>query len=695
MAYPVFHPDHPHNRHPYPLFESTNLPPAASSSSSSSAGAYAFGHRNGMESNLGAGVGTDGAGASGKYHPGLEDADGGIYCSVACARSDAINSLCYKAGSPPPRPLYTPDAGDHPPSFASAVSHALTRDTSSASSTSSAAAFADDADWQASHYRRLARADLRRQERREERRRRRAEGSMASSISTNRSTMMSTSSRAVPDLVGGAAGSHSRNASIASTVSTAFSLSRNPSSASTASSRRGGPGYGVGVQLESAIMEHEDEEEWLRAEIGKPYTVAPLSTRKQQAGHAQKESRSISRRRKATPDPLPFGMGQDMRDVLEEIIQMEKSFLVSDHEDDESAGEDLPPPRLFTSSFAPRTPSPSSGGKKRAPLPGAPGAPVRGHRTALSHQVAPSSPVYEAPRGRPPSLMGLHQSSLSESHTALYLATASPITADRRTASPQLEARRSLTFNADAAGPSINFELGGSLPTSGTRGTGLAGHRPPSLALPPRGFEASSPAVTPMGRRFTHNRTPQAIHPAMDNWRFPSPMTVATPTRRGNAQVPETPLPVGSGLSAPGAGSKPRSRHTSGMDRLSVGPSVTSGAGDRSSTISSAESMIEPAALLWPPAAPNLGPSLFPCSPAGASPSPEYVQRARRQLPREGSDGSLGEGMDVDMDVEMEMDVGEGEGETEAREGERRVGYLPVFLEAEGFRSGNGFGQRW
>ncbi|WVQ73310.1 hypothetical protein IAR50_002878 [Cryptococcus sp. DSM 104548] len=485
----------------------------------------------------------------------------GVYCSVVCARSDAINSLCYKPNQPPPRALYTPDTVDQPPSLSSAFC-SLPRDSSAGSLDSCAT---QDEEWQASHYRRLARSDVRRQERREERRRRRAEGSMGDSISnSSRSTVLSTSSSMsrVPDLVGGNGGGHSRNASSASSVSSlassAFSLSRNSSTASNASRRA----FGGGLNVDCVIEEAEDEQEWLRSEAPKPY--APASMRRH--GHHKSEGgRSMSmRKRKQTPDALPFGMGQDMRDVLDEIIHLEQSFLTPEQEPDISTADDLPPPRLFTSSFGPpRTPSPSSCKKRIATskAPGAPGAPLRGHRASLSQSaLAPLSPALPA---RPASLVSMHQSSLSESHTALYLATASPSTSTRRSASPMLETRRSLTFDADSAGPSINFDFA----------SPMAGGRPGSLVMPPRGFEAS-PLLTPVNRRFTHTRTPQAIHPSMDGWRFPSPSHAhATPTRPTHAREPETPLQIGRESSSAGKGIQP--------------------------------------ALLWPPAGQNLEPALF------------------------------------------------------------------------------------
>ncbi|ADV22010.1 hypothetical protein I305_03867 [Cryptococcus gattii E566] len=516
--------------------------------------------------------------------------EGGIYCSVACARYDAINSLCYKTHQPP---LFDQDIDiQQAGSLTQTPSQALL--PSSSSTSASAAIASDDDHWHAPHYR-PSHADLRKQERRDERRRRRAEGSSNGSMSSNRSTVLSTtssiSSRALPDLVGG--GGHSRNPSAASSVtsfaSSAFSLSRNPSVASNHSKR----GLGGGFNVDSIIMETEGEQEWLRSESPKPYGSISLA---RQPHHKRLNSRSASgRRKKNTPD-LPLGMGQDMRDVLEEIIQMEQSYLFG----------------------PPRTPSPFSNRKGTLPVPDAPDVSVRGHRSTVSQNALapPHTPAYQPQRGpRQSSLFGMHQSSLSESHTALYLATASPAAAETRSASPRLEARRSLVFTADSAGPSINVD-------TEHLSTGI-----PSLTLPPRNSEANSPMVTPMNRRFVQNRTPKAIHPSMDGWRFPSPMNAATPTRGARQHVPDTPLPMME---------ESRGIHGMGQNRC---PSPV---------------RIAPA-LLWPPQSPsrsnsprlNLAPSLFPSSPVG------IPQSVKPLLQVEHNDMARSDTEDDIMDVEM------------------------------------------
>nr|KIR49704.1 hypothetical protein I312_00794 [Cryptococcus bacillisporus CA1280] len=547
--------------------------------------------------------------------------EGGIYCSVACARYDAINSLCYKTHQPP---LFDQDIDiQQAGSLTQTPSQSLL--PSSSSTSASAAIASDDDHWHAPHYR-PSHADLRKQERRDERRRRRAEGSSNGSMSSNRSTVLSTSSsissRALPDLVGG--GGHSRNPSAASSVtsfaSSAFSLSRNPSVASSHSKR----GLGGAFNVDSIIMETEGEQEWLRSQSPKPYGSISLA---RPPHHKRLNSRSASdRRKKNTPD-LPLGMGQDMRDVLEEIIQMEQSYLFG----------------------PPRTPSPFSNRKGALPVPDAPDVSVRGHRSTVSQNALapPHTPAYQPQRGpRQSSLFGMHQSSLSESHTALYLATASPAAAETRSASPRLEARRSLVFTADSAGPSINVD-------TEHLSTGV-----PSLTLPPRNSEANSPIVTPMNHRFMQNRTPKAIHPSMDGWRFPSPMNAATPTRGARQHVPDTPLPMME---------ESRGIHGMGQNRC---PSPE---------------RIAPA-LLWPPQSPsrpnpprlNLAPSLFPSSPVG------IPQSVKPLLQAEHNDMARSDTEDDIMDVEMGgSPKGHGNSTETSGNGAR---YLLVPLETEAQR---------
>jgi hypothetical protein len=190
-------------------------------------------------------------------------------------------------------------------------------------------------------------------------------------------------------------------------------------------------------------------------------------------------------RRSATGSTLSASSSSDLRvhDMLDELIQMEQSFRVHDpHTIEHPTGDDFhvapPPQRVATPVFTPlqrppRTPSPVNSGSVMVPP--APGAPDR--RNSLTDS-------------RPSSTFA-HQSSLSESHTALYLATASPLHSstnerNRRSASPQLNVRRSIVFTPSHAGPIL----------------------PPS----PRRFDSPS-------RRKPVTTAVQ--HPVMNNWRFP------------------------------------------------------------------------------------------------------------------------------------------------------------------------------
>ena len=322
-----------------------------------------------------------------------------------------------------------------------------------------------------------------------------------------------------------------------------------------------------------------------------------------------------------------FGMGKDMRDVLEEIIQMEKGFTV-DYEDGEA------PPGLFTATFdrPPRTPSPMAVDKRVSSVPQAPGAPPRGHRSSnsISHPQQQRQPSPKFAQPRPPSAVGQHQSSLSESHTALYLATASPHRPSRRSASPKLKIRKSLSFNPEVAGPTI---LNGHL---------LAG-----------GVSADSPAhLTPSRRRL--NISPTAYHPTIDHWRFPSGSgsgsNAATPTRPTIQEQPSDPNQYETPV-------RPR-------------PTVAGG-------------RIEPQ-LLWPPPAPPLAPALFPSSPAASTPDfPSFSRSMHNATTPTGSGlrlgvlmGSTDEGMEID-----------GEDEDDGSTTHVQGTYLPVYLEAEGFRT--------
>lgn len=452
-----------------------------------------------------------------------------------------------------------------------------------------------------------------------------------SSRSTATSISSSMFSRDVPDLVGG----HSRNASVASSVSSAYtvgSLSRNPSSASTASSSR----YGNRLNIDTAIIE-DDDEEWL---------IAPTEPKPYSSGRKPRRRTSnavLSEER--MKELKAFGMGKDMRDVLEEIIQMEKGFSLSDTEDHELLPSPQPShPGIFTATFdrPPRTPSPCAVEKRETRVLHAPGAPVRGHRLSQSNiHAAFAGQTQGTPPLRPSSMMG-HQSSLSESHTALYLATASPAGPGRRSMSPRLQARKSLTFTPDKAGPSI----------------GVMRH--------PR-FDSPSGA-TPSRRRG--NFSPSAFHPTMDGWKFP--------TASSNAATPTRPPPINTS-NFPGNFSTPIGiRRGQAFD-------VADTMGQRD---------VEPChlspQLLWPPSAfpPPLAPALFPSSPAlntpgfGGRPLPPASSMPPHSGLRLGV--LLGSG---DADVEMDDDDSTAHGH--AMIGQHMgEGFLPVYLEGEGLRPG-------
>ncbi|KAL7420557.1 hypothetical protein Q5752_004508 [Cryptotrichosporon argae] len=567
------------------------------------------------------------------YCGAVIDSESSIYCSVACARADAFSSLCYK------------------PSASVPLAPALDQPSSSS------------ADWNASHYRRLARADIRREERREERRRRRAEGSLSSSTSS-RGTMQSSSlltSSLVPELVGGHGPGlgHSRNASSASSVTSASSwttLSRNTSNASTASSRR------ANVCIDTAIVE-DDEQEYLAESPYYPH-AGPRRTRTAIAGtHSHAHSPALALAAAAVPEckrAKAAAPAVNVRDMLDELISLENDFVIDEPSatDDPAAGpEPFAPaasaPLYPTASSSllltphrarpPRTPSPVA--EKR---PTVPAAPVQAHRTSFS---------------RPQSLVGLHQSSLSESHTALYLATASPRPPShrpRRSASPSLNPRTSLTFTP---------------------------HAGPALPLLRNRFDSPAALSLTTPRRA---RTPNARHPPMHAWRFPTPTEGATPTARpalaviSHAERPiahaDEPTSLAALVAAEQAAEAAR---PGGHDQHGV------------------------AHLLWPPP-PNLAPSLFPCSPAGTPghPSPEADALAdagvsspppqpqqHMKPPHSGlrlgvllGSGDDGDNMDLDDEddedeEEEDDDDGEGGGGEHRDGGRARQAYFPVFID--------------
>lgn len=428
----------------------------------------------------------------------------------------------------------------------------------------------------------MCRADLRREERKEERRRRRAEGSGSIGGSTSTRSVISTSSSSsrLPDLIGG----HSRNASTASSR-TSFSsnggLSRNPSVASSSTSRRG-----YVFNVDTPIMEDDDEAEWLATEAttgyglphrlechmpptirmpvptirGQPALGVPQSKRRPSHSHSHSSSNSRNLKKKLEP----FGMGQDMRDVLEEIISMEKEFVIDSSDEASTHGyqSDTQNQPVFTAVFdrPPRTPSPVMETNRRTSL--APNAPERGHRKSMSMANPPEIQAGPMPHHPPPFVYG-HSASLSESHTALYLATASPETetTTRSASPPKMKARNSMSFTPEAAGPII----------------------------------AGNPAwlgsdLTPSRRRPGHS--PSAHHPTMSGWKFPN---YANFNNNGTSQ---------SNMVTP--------------TKLTIDTQALGNLRTPTSTSQRPHPNTRPQ-LLWPPNAPGLAPSHFPSSAGSGS----------------------------------------------------------------------------
>ena len=425
----------------------------------------------------------------------------------------------------------------------------------------------------------MCRADLRREERKEERRRRRAEGGGSIGSSSTRSTIMSTSSSSsrVPDLVGGHGHGHSRNASTASSrtsYSSTSGLSRNPSVASSSTSRRG-----YGFNVDTPIMEDDDEAEWLVSESttgyglphpfecnmpptirmpvptirGHPAFAPGVPQSKRRPSHSHSSSRSQKKKLE------PFGMGQDMRDVLEEIISMEKEFIIDSSDEASTHGytSDTQAQPVFTAVFdrPPRTPSPGMEGNKRISL--APGAPARGHRKSMSMANPPPEVQNAIPYHPPPFIYG-HSASLSESHTALYLATASPesSTETRSASPPKMKARNSMTFTPEAAGPVI------------ANASWLGADKTPSRRRP--------------------GHSPSAHHPTMSGWKFPNYANFNSNVNANNQSNLATPT------------------------KLTI-DTQTHNLRTPTSTSQRPHPNTRPQ-LLWPPNAPALAPSHFPSS---------------------------------------------------------------------------------
>lgn len=342
----------------------------------------------------------------------------------------------------------------------------------------------DDYDTTGSRHRRAVRADPYRTDltREERRRKQRADGNDSISPMSARNLMLSPS---VPELVS----SHSRNTSTASSVfslssmSSSMSLSRNPSTSSR------------NVALNSVIL--EDARENLSSD---------------------RSTLRASRRTHSLDNDAPPSKRLAVNDMLDEIISMENELGDDMDAADIHADFEMPstPEHVAFSPVIrpPRTPTPPPVAAARSP-PGAPGAPDRRRGSLV--------------RSRPMSNLAAHASSLSESHTALYLATASPVASPppassskkdlRRSASPKLHIRRSISFTPQAAGP--------------------------ALAAPPRSRYNDSPGLTPVRRSKT-----DALRATIDAWRFPtsssSPAVLeiegTTPTATSRLAEPQTPI---------------------------------------------------------------------------------------------------------------------------------------------------------
>lgn len=388
----------------------------------------------------------------------------GTFCSICgCVNWPVLTADCARNGT------FTSLTHNRQPSITGTQSMGHLSDPLAIQHDSRAASAASDYEEPPPHPRAMARAD----QRREERRRRRADPiecpspllARSSTLPNMTGNIPTTSPTWVPDLVS----SHSRNTSTASSVFSLAStagLSRTGSTCSSLHARH--PSVAVGA----AIME-VDGEDPAESNLARS-TLKARSRRRHQPGPSRSLASSTS------------SSSSDMRvhDMLDELINMEQSFRVHEEAAAMAQPEREPSP-VFTPLLdrPPRTPSPVN----VAPvLPPAPGGERRG-----SH----SQP-------RPSSQFTAHQTSLSESHTALYLATASPLKTStssdrvRRSASPELSLRRSIVFTPSLAGPIL----------------------PPS---PPS--HADSPA-TPSRRKNA------ILQNSISGWRFPKP-GFETPTR--------------------------------------------------------------------------------------------------------------------------------------------------------------------
>ncbi|KAJ9100892.1 hypothetical protein QFC20_005381 [Naganishia adeliensis] len=323
----------------------------------------------------------------------LEDEED-IYCSSACARTDAMSSLCF-AEKQRTAAIHTNQSSVS--SLSSVASSSVSGVSTSTSTHTRTASDINLSPSQASHYRRMTSEELKRQRTGHSRnasyssrRRGREDGTSQSGTSIGSiASVVSTGFSRVPELVGGHpyayTPSHSRNTSTASSNSSGASAMLLPLvsrhvSATTSHSRHGSAASGhlvrggialaemnsIGVLPHVGLLENggltnvkeemeDDIERLADAEDDAEYTNDERSnfypTRIHDSGSFPETQAAISARHEtlsfeqinralAHGGDEPFGMGRDMQDVLDEIIMMEKGFHVNSSESEqETDGE--------------------------------------------------------------------------------------------------------------------------------------------------------------------------------------------------------------------------------------------------------------------------------------------------------------------------------------------------------------------
>ncbi|GHJ86381.1 hypothetical protein NliqN6_2783 [Naganishia liquefaciens] len=269
----------------------------------------------------------------------LEDEED-IYCSSACARMDAMSSLCFAET----RPLHTAESSI---SSLSSVSTSLTSSTTPRPISDAQQIPLSPS--QASHYRRIT-SDLVK--------RRAANGRTGTASSRRRprdptaqasiSSIASTSIHRVPSLVGGDPMVTSSSSATSTTHSRTASDESGRSSLRWPSvSDRGIVLAEVGqAGLGNVKEEKEDDVERLadaeEEEDQENVGFVPINPRDSTAFRPRRGSLSFATLNRALSHPeTAFGMGKDMQDVLDEIIMMEQGFDIqtseSEHDDDVAA----------------------------------------------------------------------------------------------------------------------------------------------------------------------------------------------------------------------------------------------------------------------------------------------------------------------------------------------------------------------